>query len=96
MEFIARSSNAQHVIAAMVLDRLQEALSSAGDLRETLRAEKIQYLLSDNGEWEFNYLLTDNGAVIGTEKSFDRRTTRIELLNKSIATKPEQVAVDQD
>jgi len=78
------------------LDRLKEALSNAGHLQETFGAARIQYLLNNNGEWEFNYLLTANGAVIGTEKSFDRRTKRIELLNKSIVANPEQVTDRKD
>lgn len=36
-------------------------------------AEKIQYLYTEGKNWELNYLLTKDGKVIGTEKSFKRR-----------------------
>ncbi len=36
-------------------------------------AEKIQYCLNDENRWELNYLLTKDGKVIGTKKSFKKR-----------------------
>ncbi|MGB8509564.1 MAG: TIR domain-containing protein [Pyrinomonadaceae bacterium] len=80
LEFIARSSNADLVISAISLEKLEAALSEANFYYSALGAVKIQYLLSSEGKWEFNYLLTGTGAVIGTEKSLSRRAERFELL----------------
>ena len=40
---------------------------------KTFNAEKVQYFLNEDNEWELNYLLTKDGKVIGTKKSFKKR-----------------------
>lgn len=73
VELFARSNDPELVIRALLRTPRQELLMQAKDLYETYSAERIQFMLSENGDWEFNYLLTSNGATIGTEKSFRRR-----------------------
>jgi hypothetical protein len=46
---------------------------------KNLEPEKIQFIYNDSETWEFNYLLSKNGSVIGTIKSFNKRN---ELYNK--------------
>jgi hypothetical protein len=38
-----------------------------------LNPEKIQFIYNKEDEWEFNYLLSRDGAVIGQVKSFNKR-----------------------
>lgn len=38
-----------------------------------LNAEKIQFLFNEENKWELNYILSSDGKVIGTKKSFKRR-----------------------
>lgn len=38
-----------------------------------LKPEKIQFIFNKEDEWEFNYLLSRDGAVIGQIKSFNKR-----------------------
>jgi hypothetical protein len=87
IEFIVRSADADFVLAALRVQKLEEALSQAGRFHKILGAVRIQYLLDDEGKWEFNYLLTKTGAVIGTEKSYRRRVQRIELLLQALKEK---------
>lgn len=84
IEFVARSTNPELIVNAILLEKLEGALSKADYLHKKLGAVRIQYLLNDKGEWEFNYLLTDKGAVIGTEQSLARRARRAELMIKEI------------
>jgi hypothetical protein len=84
IEFIARSSAPNLVISAMTLEKLEAALSNARYFHQSFGAVRIQYLLNKEGAWEFNYLLTDTGAVIGTEKSYSRRTRFIKLLQEKL------------
>ena len=79
IEFIVRSNNPNSVLSAVSMDKLEKATSDAMDLHENLGADKIQYLLNQRGEWEFNYLLTRTGQVIGTKQAYSRRTKKIEL-----------------
>jgi hypothetical protein len=91
IEFVARSTNPDLVTDAVLLEKLEAALSKAAYLHRKLGAVRIQYLLNDKGEWEFNYLLTDKGAVIGTEKSLARRARRVELMVKEIEARDKQI-----
>lgn len=88
IEFIARSADSNLVMSALTLERLESALSQASFYRSILGAVRIQYLLNTNGEWEFNYLLTGTGAVIGTEKSLSRREKAFELLAQDTSANP--------
>jgi hypothetical protein len=89
LEFIAHSSNADLIISAITMEMLEAALSQAMFYYNSLGAVKIQYLLNSDGKWEFNYLLTDTGAVIGTEKSLRRRAKRFELHIQQVTAKAE-------
>jgi hypothetical protein len=84
IEFVARSNDSNAVLSALIEENLIEALSRAKELNALFHAEKIQFLLNEKGEWEFNYLLTDTGAVIGTERSFARRERRVQLMLSSM------------
>lgn len=50
---------------------------------QSLNPEKIQFIYNNEQEWEFNYLLSTDGSVIGKEKSFKERN---ELYNKILET----------
>lgn len=85
LEFITRSANADVVISAVTVEKLEAALSQAKFYYSVLGAAKIQYLLNGDGEWRFNYLLTNTGGVIGTEESLARRAKRFELLVSQVS-----------
>ena len=80
IEFVARSNDSNAVLSALIEEKLVTTLSRAEQLNALFHSEKIQFLLDEKGEWEFNYLLTETGAVIGTEKSFSRRNRRVQLM----------------
>lgn len=80
IEFIACSSDPHHVISSVKLEKLESAMSQASAYQSLFKAVKIQYLLNSGGDWGFNYLLTETGDVIGTEKSLSRRARRFEIL----------------
>ena len=62
-----------------MLDSLEKPLKTAQECKDKLGAERVQFLLNKSGEWEFNYLLTDKGQVIGTIESFSRQAHQFEL-----------------
>lgn len=53
----------------------------------TFNAEKIQFYLNEENNWELNYMLTKDGKVIGTEKSFKRRD---DFFQKMVETQREK------
>ena len=65
---------------ALTLERLDPAVGSASEKKRLLEANTVQFTLNVEGEWEFNYLTTSTGAVVGTPASISRRAERIELM----------------
>lgn len=82
IEFVARTNNPDTVLSALTNDNLTELFEKAADVHKNFSADRIQFLLNDNKEWKFNYLLTKTGAVIGTPVSYSRRAKRLELLEE--------------
>jgi len=80
VEFVARTTDPEIVIAAMREKPLRDALARSQFLQTSLHATRVQYLLHESGNWKLNYLLTDTGEIIGTEASFERRARRIKLM----------------
>jgi hypothetical protein len=80
IEFVARTSDPNLVLSAIVIEKLKAAMSNAEHLEKTLGAAQIQYLLNEKGEWEFNYLLTKTGGVVGSEKAFSNRSRKFEMM----------------
>ena len=67
---------------ALTLGQLQPAVASAVEMKYLLDANTVQFTLRTDGGWEFNYLTTSTGAVVGTPASIARREERIELMEK--------------
>ncbi|RLF02787.1 MAG: hypothetical protein DRJ64_08960 [Thermoprotei archaeon] len=84
VQFVAKITEANVLLSVLTEDELTHVLARAFELGNLLGAEKIQYLLNNDGVWEFNYLLSNTGAVIGTEKSFSRRSKRLELMSSEV------------
>lgn len=73
VDFVVKSRDPNLIISAFSNDfsgiqKQVVALSSRFD------AEMIQFLLDEEGQWKFNYLLTHDGKVIGSKMSYDRQT----------------------
>jgi len=79
IEFVARTTDSNLVLSAIHLEKMQGALEQARPTIEMLDAMTAQFLLNDAGEWEFNYMLTKTGGVIGTEQSYKKRDEVFEI-----------------
>ncbi|WP_107668896.1 hypothetical protein [Cyanothece sp. BG0011] len=85
IEFIVTSADSNTVMSAISIDKLKQAISKNMDIYQNLGAEKIQYLLNKQGEWEFNYLLTSTGQIIGTHQAYSKQARKMNyLINSSL------------
>jgi len=80
IELIARSNNADFIINSISKESLEKMMKKLTDLKERFSIDKIQFVLNNDGDWEFNFLLTKTGTVIGTERSLSKRAKKLELL----------------
>ena len=74
LEFVAKTRDPGLAIKALAVDDYRDLKPKIASLHRVLRAEMIQFLMNKDGVWEFNFLLTADGRVIGTREAFDRRT----------------------
>ena len=73
VELIATTRNPDIAIKAYdkkVISKLKQDIEIS---IKTFNAEKVQYCLNEENNWELNYMLTKDGKVIGTKKSFKKR-----------------------
>lgn len=82
IELIAITQDVELLMKAIEDDKIKKVLARIEDIKQKFEINRIQFLLNDKGEWEFNYLLTLEGAVIGTEKSYSRKAKALELFRK--------------
>lgn len=73
VELVVTTRNAEVAINAYRKESIKDLKQEVEDLIKDFNAEKIQYILNSENKWELNYLLTKEGKVIGTKKSFKKR-----------------------
>lgn len=78
IELVITTHKADNVLNALTKEKLKIIADKVEQLIN-LDPEKIQFVYNENDSWEFNYLLSKQGSVIGTIKSFSKRN---ELYNK--------------
>jgi hypothetical protein len=78
IELVITTHKADRVLASLTKDKLNSIAERIEQLTN-LNPEMIQFVYNDTDNWEFNYLLSKTGSVIGTIKSFNKRN---ELYNQ--------------
>src|SRR6266545_2345053 len=73
IEFVAKTSSPQRFLDALAPAQCGAAVEQALSLDHRFGVSRVQFLLDEHGKGEFNFLLTRDGAVIGTEASYARR-----------------------
>jgi hypothetical protein len=89
-EFIAQTEKPNLVISAVNLELIREVILKHQVVFNQLEAKRVQFLMNEAGEWEFNYLLTAKGSVIGSKKAYSRRAKKMELFVQEARKNNEQ------
>lgn len=72
IELVITTYKADRVLNSLTKEKLQNIADKVEQLKN-LDPEQVQFVFNDDDNWEFNYLLSKNGSVIGTIKSFNKR-----------------------
>lgn len=83
VEFVAKLIDPQPLGIALTIDSVSGPIQTAIEFSKTMNASKVQFLLHESSGWQFNFLTTRNGEVIGTDASFSRLVRRIDMLKES-------------
>ena len=81
IELVVQTANPNTVISAIKEDKLVGVINEIEKLKNHFASfSKIQLVYNlETENWEFNYIATETGEVIGTEKSYNRSVKKIEL-----------------
>ena len=71
IEFVLKTENPS--IIAEATKKMSDHFDEAEQLHQLFDSQKIQFLFMENGTWEFNYLLTTSGKVVGSQDAVSRR-----------------------
>lgn len=93
IELIARTRDKDLVLNALSSHQLSKVGKKITDLSKHINIAKVQFVLSNKGKWKFNYLLTDNGEVIGTKTVLKKRDKKIEMINRNAIRLGRPIAV---
>ncbi len=92
IQLIVRTSDEKIALSSMQKDKVKSCIKRSMEIHEVFNTDEIQFIFNEKQEWEFNYLLTKNGEVIGTPDSFNRR----EKLIKTMYDKLKNRTVDSE
>ena len=81
IELVVQTTNPNIAIEAICEEKLISVVSEIENLKKHFSSfVKIQLVYNtETGQWEFNYIATEKGEVIGTEKSYKKSLKKIEL-----------------
>ncbi len=83
IELVAIGQDVNLIMKSIEENELKNILKRVKDMEKKFKINRIQFLLDQTGEWEFNFLLTNEGTVIGTEKSYSRSARKMELMRET-------------
>lgn len=84
IEFVIRTADVTQVFDGITTEYLSTKIKEVEELNKSFDVQKIQFNFGENNEWEFNYLLTKDGKVIGSQESNKRRAKAVEIRLKDL------------
>lgn len=78
IELVVVTTSPEEVMESIKKEKLESINDKLIDLKQHFIPRRIQFIY-DNDNWIFNYLCTDKGEVIGTEKSYNKRRKAFDL-----------------
>lgn len=92
IELVVQTANPNTAIRAISEEKLLGAVNEIENLKKHFPSFlKIQLVFNTETEqWEFNYIATERGEVIGTEKSYKRSMQKLKLLFQRIKIPSQQ------
>ena len=81
LQFVARTRDAEMAITAFGSETIANLKPIIETAAQRFNAEMVQFALSDDGDWELNYMVSKNGQTLGSERAFKLRTARISHLD---------------
>jgi len=81
IELVIKTKNPDTAIESVGKDKLKEVIDKIDGIKEQFSMlRRVQFIYNEiENKWEFNYLTTEKGEVIGTEKSYKKSAKLVDL-----------------
>lgn len=73
IELHAKTNDADFIVKSLSGNRLSKVHKRIKELNQTLTLKEVHFKLNDKGQWKFIYLITDDGAIVGTKEIMNKR-----------------------
>lgn len=80
IQLLARTRDEKLIIKGLRIEKLEKVKTETKELSKHVDIAKIQFVLSEKGNWKLNYLITAKGESIGTREAIARRDHKFELM----------------
>jgi len=80
IELFAKTKDSELVIKALKESKLKKLMKEIESLQKRMDIGKIQFTLTENGKWKFNYLLTNKGECLGRKITTKKRDKRLDFM----------------
>lgn len=81
IELIARTRDEKLVLKGLRENKLEAIRDEISSLNKSVKIAKVQFILTNKGNWKFNFLITETGQTIGTKDSIKKREHRLEIIS---------------
>jgi hypothetical protein len=82
IELHAKADNVEPIAKGISASRLAKIHKRIAELSQHITIDEVHFSLGEKGQWQFTYLITPDGMLIGTKPIFKKRdklVKRIEL-----------------
>ncbi|WP_170252639.1 hypothetical protein [Adhaeribacter aerolatus] len=81
IELIARTRDEKLVLKGLREKKLEAIRDEIDSLSKNVKIAKAQFILTNKGNWKFNYLITEIGQTIGTKEGIKKREHQLEIMS---------------
>lgn len=83
IELHIKSDDATKIEKGLKTQNLLRVHKKISDLKKILDISEIYFILNAKDKWDFSYLITEDGKVVGTQSSFKKRDKLVTRINLS-------------
>lgn len=81
IELLARTRDEKLVLKGLRSKKLKTIREEIESINKNIKIAKVQFILNDKGNWNFNYLITHKGQTIGTKEILQKREHLMDIIS---------------
>nr|WP_121269851.1 hypothetical protein [Pedobacter schmidteae] len=83
IELHIKSDDSSKIVKALTSNKLSKVHTQIRDLQENIDISEIYFVLNEKNKWQFSYLISKTGQILGTKSAFEKRDKLVNRINLS-------------